>query len=310
MPDAPSQAGPYQLLEPLDQEGQASTYRAAGPQGLALVRLLSPRLLEDPAALARFQRDAQALSHLSHPNLLQVLASGQEGGHPYLALEFFEGIPLDRLLRQRRLSVQEAFTAFRGICRGLAHAHQHGVVHRYLKPRDVLVSPDLSEVKLADFGLGRMDNLGTTATLNTGAVILGSLPYLAPEVVEKKAGAPEPDHRADLYSAGVILHEMLTGRPPSARFALPSQVNTELPSEIDVLVMKCLARNPLQRYATALDLLADLTRLEETLRLRVMSEIREIAQAGSQLGKKQPWVLWAGLLLLIAALAVAGLVLL
>lgn len=312
-PDAPAQAGPYRLLEALGRVGSVTTYRAAGPGNRPVaVRLLSPHLTEDAGAFERFRRDAEMLRQLHHPNLVQVLAVGQEGDWPYVALEFLDGKPLDLVLRERRLNVAEACAVFRGICRGLAYAHQHGVVNRYLKPRDVFVSPDLSSVKLADFGLGRVESLGTTGTLNTGSIVLGALPYLAPEVVDSTASPlGEPDHRADLYAAGVIFHQMLTGRAPTGRFALPSQVDPNLPPQADTLVMKCLSRNPLQRHATAIDLLEDLTRLEEALHLRVISEIRGITEAGSKLlapspeGGKRRWLIAAGVLLLLAAIAAA-----
>lgn len=321
-----SRIGGYRLLEPLSRPGTVASYlaeavEAVGPPGRpaprVVVKLLSPRLLEQPTALERFRRDAETLSRLHHPNLVRVVDAGQAGleeGRPFVAMEYVEGQPLDRLLRQRRLTLQEAFAVFRGICRGLAHAHEHGVIHRYLRPGDILVSPDLSTVKLADFGLGRVEALATTGTLNTGALVLGALPYLAPEVVESRGpSSPEPDHRADLYAAGVIFHEMLTGKPPSGKFTLPSQINSELLPVVDVLVMKCLARNPLQRYATALDLLADLDKVEEASRLRMLSEIRGFTEAGSKLlGGSQGAAgtrrrgLWIGLLLLLTALAVAA----
>lgn len=307
----------YRLLEPLGRPGTASSYRAealAAPGRSVVLKLLSQRLLEQPAALDRFHHDAAVLARLQHPNLSRVLDVGQEGDRPFVVLEYVEGLPLDQRLRQGRLSLQETFAVFRGICRGLAHAHEHGVTHRYLRPRDILVSPDLSVVKLADFGLGRVEALGTTGTLNTGAVMLGALPYLAPEVVETRGpGALPADHRADLYSAGVIFHEMLTGRPPSGKFTLPSQVNGELLPVVDVLVMKCLSRNPFQRYATALDLLADLDKVEEASRLRMLSEIRGITEAGSKLlggspgtGGKGRTGLWIGLAALLLALAAAA----
>lgn len=306
----PDRIGPYRILEPLGGRGTAATYKGEADRGrLVAIKLFSPRLLEDPAALERFHRDAQILAQLNHPNLVRVLESGQDNGVPYLVMEYCGGTSLDAVLKQRRLGIQEAFAVFRGICRGLAHVHQHGVVHRHLKPREILVSPDLSEVKLADFGLGRVETLGATSgTLNTGAVTLGALYYLAPEQVENRAdGALQPDHRSDLYAAGVIFHEMLTGRTPSGRFALPSQINTDLPPEADVLVMKCLSRNPLQRYATALDLLADLAKLEEVLRLRLVTQIRGLTQAS---GGKRRALLIAGLVVLLAALAAIGLLVL
>jgi serine/threonine-protein kinase len=209
-----------------------------------------------------------------------------------------EGRSLADVLRERRLDVSEAISVMKGICRGLAQAHQSGVLHHHLSPQAVLVSPDLSTVKLTGFGATRVETQGLTSTLNTGAFGLGAFNYLAPEQLE---GSARPDHRADIYAVGAVFHEMLTGRPPGGKFTLPSQINSQLLPEMDVIVLKCLARNPSERYATALELLGDLGRLEETQRVRLLSELREIKQAGPRRG-----LLVAGVLLLLIALVVAG----
>jgi eukaryotic-like serine/threonine-protein kinase len=206
--------------------------------------------------------------------------------------------PLDEILKARRLTIAEAITVMRGICRGLAQAHEQGTVHGHLWPHAVLVPQNLSEVRITDFGAAQA--MGLTGTLSTGSLNLGAFRYLAPEQVDARPGAPPPDHRADLYSAGVIFHEMLTGRAPGERLSLPTQLNSELPPEADVLVLKCLSRNPTQRYASAIDLLADLAKLEEASRLRLLTELRGIAQAGS--GRRP--LLIAGAVLLCVAVAV------
>ncbi|HYG61889.1 MAG TPA: serine/threonine-protein kinase [Thermoanaerobaculia bacterium] len=283
-PELPSHVGPYRILELLDRGGTSPVFKAEDPahDRIVAVKLLSPRLLEDPVARERFERETDSMVRLGHSNVVQTFEAGRDADRPYLVREYLEGTSLDRLLRQRRLTTAEAFHVMRAICRGLAHAHQNGVVHRSLTPRDILVSPDLSVVKITDFG--RIDLLTSmTGTLNTGAISLGAFHYLAPEQVEAEPGKDRVDHRADLYAAGVIFHEMLTGRAPGGRFVLPSQLNSELPPEVDVLVFRCLEKNPAERYGNALELLADLTRLEETLRLRLASELKGITQAGSKL---------------------------
>jgi serine/threonine-protein kinase len=209
------------------------------------------------------------------------------------------GRSLADVLRERRLDVSEALPVMKGICRGLAQAHQSGVLHHHLSPQAVLVSPDLSTVRLTGFGAARAETQGLTSTLSTGAFGLGAFNYLAPEQLEDSG--VKPDHRADVYAAGAVFHEMLTGKPPSGKFTLPSQANSQLPPETDVIVLKCLARNPSQRYATALELLADLGRLEETQRVRLLSELQQIRKAGPGRG-----LLVAGVLLLLIALAAAG----
>lgn len=303
--DLPSRIGPYRVTEILGRGGSSPVYRAEDPaSGRAVaVRLLSPHLLENPAAAQRFERESRALAAAPHPNVAQVLATGTEGGRPYLATEYVPGARLDQVLRERRLSVPEVLSVMKGICRGLAHVHQYGVLHHHLSPHAVLVSPDLSGVKLHEFGFTRLESLGLTGTLSTGAISLSSFHYLAPEQADS-SGTPgmPPDHRADLYAAGVIFQEMITGRPPGGKFNLPSQSNSEALPETDVIVLKCLARNPAERYATAVDLLADLGRLEEALRVRLLSEIRGIQKAA---GPKRGLIA-AGVALLLIALFLVG----
>ena len=301
-PDLPSQVGPYRVTELLGRGGSSPVYKAADPKSgrPVVVRLLSSHLLENKAASERFERDARALIAAPHPSLLQILDTGVEGTRPYLVTEWTEGIGLDNVLKERRLAVPEILTVMKGICRGLAHAHQLGVLHHHISPQAILVSPDLAMVKLTEFGFTRAESLGLTGTINTGAITLGAFHYLAPEQVDSNSIS---DHRADIYAAGAVFQEMLTGRPPAGKFSLPSQSNSELLPETDTIVLKCLARNPPERYATALELLGDLGKLEEALNLRLLSEIRGVTQkaAGSNKGL---WI--GGLVALLIVLAVAG----
>ncbi len=301
--EIPGQIGPYRVQEQTGRESGATLLRAVDPSGRPVtVRLLPARLAEDAAAFQRFRTDAAALAKEGQANILRILGSGQHEGRPYLALESFAGRPLAEVLRTRRLTTAEAFAVMKAVCRGLAHAHEHGVLHGHLWPQAVRVSADLSEVKLTDFAFSRLDALGMTGTVSTGALSLGAFHYLAPEMMSDRPA----DHRADLYSAGALFQEMLTGRPPGERVGLPSQINSTLLPETDVVVLKCLARNPLERYATAVDLLAALDRLEEAMKVRLLSEIRGITRPGGR-GKA---LLWGAAALLAAALAIAGFLLL
>lgn len=301
-PDTPTQIGPYRIAGLLGRGGSSPVYQAQDQAGRpVVVRLLSSHLQENPDAARRFEREAQALAAAPHPNLLQILGTGVEGSRPYLATELVPGAKsLAHVMRERRLNVPEAISVMKGLCRGIAHAHQQGVLHHHITPHAILVSPDLSTVKLTEFGFTRVESLGLTSTLSTGAITLGAFNYLAPEQLERGTGAP-PDHRADVYGVGAVFHEMLTGKAPTGKFTLPSQANNQLLPETDVIVLKCLARNPTQRYATALELLADLGRLEETQRVRLLSELQQIKKAGPGRG-----LLVAGVLLLLVVLALAG----
>lgn len=300
--DLPTRIGPYRVTELLGRGGSSPVYKAVDPKSgrPVVVRLLSPYLIENQAAAARFERESHALMSAPHANLLQIVATGVEGSRPYLVTEMVQGVGLDNVLKERRLSVTEVLTVMKGVCRGLAHAHQQGVLHHHLSPHAILVSPDFSMVKLTELGFTRVESLGLTGTLSTGAVTLGAFHYLAPEQVDSAMTA---DHRADIYAVGAVFQEMLTGRPPTGKFSLPSQSNSELLPETDRIVLKCLARNPSERYATALELLGDLGMLEEALKLRLLSEIRGVTQkaAGSNRG-----LLIGGLVALLIVLAVVG----
>ena len=298
--ETPETIGPYRVLELLGRAGQSAVYKAADPRGRPVaVKLFPARLSEDPATVERFHRELGAVAPLSrHPHLVQILERGQEGDRLYLAMELVEGTSLDRVLKQSRLSLSQAFAVMRDICQGLAHAHQHGIVHGSLTPRNVLVSPDFGTVKVADFAATRYETTAAnlTATLSTGEIRLGALYYLAPEIVEGRGAL---DARSDIYSAGVIFHEMLTGQPPGPKFALPTQIVPSLSSEIDVVVLRCIARRPEERYGSVADLLTALGSLEERLRLRVFTEIRDISQRN-----RAP--LYVGLTLLVLILAALG----
>ncbi|HVT16631.1 MAG TPA: protein kinase [Thermoanaerobaculia bacterium] len=325
--------GPYRILEPLREGGATAVFKAADAGGRTVaLKVFSPGLAADPTAapqateprspepaaaaqgpqaeiVARFHREIAAVSELRHPNILQVFATGEDGGRLYLASELFSGLSLERLLKQRRLQPAEAVAVMRGICRGLSYAHQRGFAHGHLSPRHVLVDGVLAQVKVADFGPSESEVFAAMdSTLRTGMLTLGALHYLAPEQAERRgAGGPgRVDPRSDLYAAGVIFHEMLTGRAPGGKFTLPSHGNADLPPAADVLVLKCLNRDPAQRYASAAALLADLDKLEEALRVRLLTHLRGISRLFPASGAGRRALLAAALALLLAALLVAG----
>lgn len=311
MINVPRTLGPYRVLEAIGPAGPASAPRlfsgvGAAGSGMVMLKVLPPRTAasSDPE---RFEREAAAISSLSHPNVLSLYSAGHEGDIFYLAFEFVNGGTLEALLKERRLSLQEAINVFKGICRGLQHAHSRGVLHRDLTPRNVFVSDDLQTVKIADFGLGRTEVGTLTGTIATSEITFSALYYQAPEAVEEKAKA---DVRSDLYSAGAIFHEMLTGRAPGNRFGLPSGVNSEVPSSLDMLVLRCVARTPDERPPTVAALLSELGGLEEDLRLRLLSEIRDFQtmHLPTQGGSKK--LIWISVVVLVIALAVAAALLL
>jgi len=282
-PDVPKQIGPYEILGPLGKGGMGTVYKAMQPSlnRIVAIKVLPPDFKADPERVERFHREAQTVAMLSHPNIVQIIDKGEDNGTLYFAMEYVEGTSLDVVLRQRRLSLQEVLGVIKQVSRGLGAAHRAGVVHRDLNPRNILVSPTLSVVKLADFGISRVEavtrNIGT---LTTREMTLGSLHYLAPE---QAVDATSVDHRADIYSLGVVLYEMLTGRMPLGKFSLPSELNRDLPSEIDPIVLKCLATEPGDRFPTVGALLEDIDKLEQLLRFQLLDELKGLRRGTSML---------------------------
>ncbi|MEZ5312392.1 MAG: protein kinase [Thermoanaerobaculia bacterium] len=310
--DIPKQIGPYEILGPLGKGGMGTVYKAMQPSlnRIVAIKVLPGDFAAEPERVARFHREAQTVAMLSHPNIVQIIDKGEDQGILYFAMEYVEGTSLDVVLRQRRLSLQETLQVIKQTSRGLGAAHRAGVVHRDLNPRNILVSPTLSVIKLADFGISRVESVArNVGTLTTREMTLGSLHYLAPE---QAVDATSVDHRADIYSLGVVFYEMLTGRMPLGKFSLPSELNKDLPSEIDPVVLKCLATEPGDRYATIGQLLEDVDRLEEMLRFQLLDELKGLKrgtsmlfQRGSTSFKRNRGVLM-GLGVLLLALIGAG----
>jgi serine/threonine protein kinase len=211
------------------------------------LKILPVEANEDPAFGERFQREARALAQLSHPNIVGVHDYGQTGGFAYLVMEFVDGANLRQLQRAGHLSPREAMAIVPQICEALQFAHDRGIVHRDIKPENILIDTQ-GRVKIADFGLAKMMRLEAGApdlTLTRHAV--GTPQYMAPEQIEK----PETvDHRADIYSLGVVFYEMLTGELPIGRFAAPSG-KVQIDVRLDEVVLKALEKEPALRYQQA-----------------------------------------------------------
>jgi eukaryotic-like serine/threonine-protein kinase len=221
---------------------------------------------------ARFYQEARAAGSLNHPNIVTVYDVGKAGDVAYMAMEFIDGAELRTLIGEDRpLPVSQAVSIATQVAEGLAYAHQHGVVHRDIKPANIMVAPG-SPVKITDFGIARMRASGD---LTQTGMMLGSPKYMSPEqVIGKRA-----DHRSDIFSLGVILYEMLTGRAPFngdnvtalmyqiVNFAppAPSVVNDTVPELADYIVAKMLSKALEERYQGAQDVARDLRECERQL---------------------------------------------
>jgi type II secretory pathway pseudopilin PulG len=195
----------------------------------------------------RFNREARALARLSHPNIVAVHEFGQVNGQPFFIMEYVDGASLRQLEQTGRLSPREALQIIPQLCDALQYAHDQGVVHRDIKPENVLVDRK-GRVKIADFGLAKILGYETQNFRLTGeGQIMGTPHYMAPEQVEHPL---QVDHRADIYSLGVVLYEMLTGELPLGKFPLPSH-KVQLDVRLDEVVLHALEKEPERRYQQA-----------------------------------------------------------
>lgn len=240
----------------IGQGGMAAVYRATQirlgrPVALKVMR---PDLAKEPQFVQRFVREAKALAVLSNPHVLTIHDFGERAGWCYLVTEYIDGANLRELMQLGRLSPEEVLRIVPQICAGLHFAHQHGVVHRDIKPENVLVDRH-GGVKLADFGLAKLAGVPGPA-LTHSSVVMGTPHYMAPE---QWRGSADVDHRADIYSLGVVLYELLTGRLPVGAYA-PASAQPGVPAGIDQVVQRSLQQEPELRYQSARDVQQDLER--------------------------------------------------
>jgi hypothetical protein len=214
------------------------------------LKILPRRLAGDAGFRQRFEREAKTLAGLTHPNIVGVHDLGIEGDLTFLVMEFVEGLNLRQLLRERRLPTDQALRTALQICDGLEYAHLRGVVHRDVKPDNILIDGH-GTVKITDFGLAKM--IGSDLrSLTESDLVIGTPHYMAPEQLEQPKNV---DHRADLYSVGVLLYEMLTGELPIGNFDPPSR-RASLNPRLDEIVLRALAKEPSRRFQKAGDLKA------------------------------------------------------
>jgi tRNA A-37 threonylcarbamoyl transferase component Bud32 len=245
-----------EVKELIGQGGMGAVYLArqtALDRPVAL-KLIRPRA-DDPTFAERFAREARALAKLGHPNVVSVHESGTAGGLPYLVMEYVDGVTLRDAMREQKLTPPAALAVVRQLCDALEYAHAQGVVHRDVKPENILLTRD-GRVKIADFGLAKVADPAAVSLTATHQA-MGTPHYMAPEQWEKPAAV---DHRADIYALGVVLYELLTGELPLGRFDPPSQ-KVRLDVRLDGVVLRALAKEPARRYQHASQVRTDLDRI-------------------------------------------------
>jgi serine/threonine protein kinase len=266
-------SGRYKIEALLGQGGMSAVYKAMDPnlKRVVAIKLIHPHLSTDPSFVSRFESEASAVASLRHANIVQVYDFNNDEGVYYMVLEFIPGETLqDRMSRLssagRQLSIQDALKFTINICDAVGYAHQRGMVHRDIKPANIMLDTQ-GQAILMDFGIVKI--LGGDSHTSTGAVV-GTARYMSPEIIRGEVA----DHRSDIYSLGVTLYEMLSGRPPfvadSAMTLMMMHLNDPVPDvrdfrndvrpELVEILEKCLAKDRNDRYLSAAEMAAELRR--------------------------------------------------
>ena len=241
----------FELLRKLGSGGMGTVYLARQE---SLNRHVAVKVLDrvdDPSALRRFERESLLAASVTHPNIVFIVDAGIVDGTPYLVQEFVDGCSLADVLRERRLSAAEVCDILEPVTNALAELHQAGILHRDLKPRNILIDGQ-GRPMLSDFGLAVCIESGSTLTHSE--MIVGTLDYMAPEQRHRL----DVDERADQYSLAAVAYEMLTGDKPLGAFKRPSELNPLLPASVDSILMRALSRDPDDRFADVRSLFAAL----------------------------------------------------
>ena len=324
--------GRYVVIDSAGTGGMAEVYRARDEllgRDVA-VKVLSARLSTDQTFVERFRREAQAAANLNHPNVVSLYDFGADGTTYYIVMEYIDGQPLADIIKmQGPLMPERAAEITADVAKGLERAHGAGLVHRDIKPSNIMIN-SAGQTKVTDFGIARALSREGDQTMTQTGMVIGTAAYLSPEQAQ---GHPV-DQRSDVYSLGCVLYEMLGGRAPFAgdtplsiaykhvreNPAPPSQVNPDVPSALDAIVMKALAKNPDNRYQSAAEFRQDLERFLRGERVhatplmapdtavatgtRVMSETEEPPYPPESKRGAGFWILMT--LLALAAIALLG----
>ena len=279
----------YRIERKIGEGGMSVVYGATDiiTKKPVAIKIIKGDMMGNPINLSRFEREARAAASLSHPNIVRVINLGTYEGRPYMANEFINGQNLRDILDKRSIGFLEACDIMYQLTSAVAHAHEHSVIHRDIKPQNVYLTAD-GTIKLGDFGIATFEN---SARLTRSETIIGSVHYLAPEI----SRGQQASYQSDIYSLGVTFFELITRRVPfeddtpvsvairhiKDKFPSPRKYIPSTPKEIERIILKACKKNPQERYKTVKDIRKDIERI-----LRNPDLIKEKKSLFSRLFKK------------------------
>lgn len=298
MAKKPAKIGRYRILGELGRGAMGVVYKASDPSLDRVVALKTILLSDDMEGREDYQKrfflEAKAAGKLTHPNIVTTYEFGEEGDVAYMAMELLEGTDLRQCLKEGSLSTVEAVEVAAQVADGLGFAHERGVVHRDIKPGNIMLS-ERGQAKIMDFGIARMRS--EDHKTRTG-IVLGTPRFMSPEQI---AGAPV-DHRSDIFSLGAVLYELLTGTPLFAaedpaqiahnvmnvEHVPPSRINPDVTSMLDFVVARALKKDPAQRYQDAYEMASDLRACLGEVRERQATRMKEKDAEGTRTLRLEP----------------------
>ena len=296
VPPSPEELAPhfpqFQILEVIGHGGMGVVYKAkqTNLDRIVALKILRPDVDKDPSFAERFQREARTLAQLNHPNIITIHDFGRKDDLYYLVMEYVDGTNLRQLETAAKLKPHEALAIVPKICEALQFAHERGVVHRDIKPENILVTEN-GHVKIADFGLAKLSGATDQFPLTGTWQVMGTPHYMAPEQFEKPNSV---DHRADIFSLGVVIYEMLTGELPLGHFKLPSE-RSQADQRLDDVVKRALDKEPDNRFQRASEVKSAVEEIASQPQHTATRAVQS-APRGNELGFLANGLIWSGVI--------------
>lgn len=274
--------GHYVVTGKIGQGGIAEIYRAR-QESLGrdvAIKILSKKLTDDPDIVRRFDRESMVIAKLNHPNIVHIIDKGKTAGRYFFVMEYVNGTSLREVIESDKIPMNTKLDMLVQVCKALDYAHKNGVIHRDIKPTNILIDRQ-GNALVADFGIAQI--VGTPdGEMTASDVVMGTLSYMSPE---QKLSSTNVDKTTDIYALGVVLYEMLVGKKPLGHFKPPSEIDPQINIKFDEIVLRCLAQDPQDRYQSAVELKNAILEVIGTQRNRSATDELDMESADSFMGK-------------------------